>query len=136
MNLGFPFSTSPNMEDHLCLVEIFSTARNKRVGISYCLETSLDQDLEGVTKGFSLSEGFLFPRRESSRAGSSVWYECLTCTQEVGGSNPPQSTKHSECFTHAVCTAFSKASKASCSSGSSGFKLPKPSLILFDSISL
>ena len=26
------------------------------------------------------------------RAGSSVRYECLTCTQEVGGSNPPQST--------------------------------------------
>ncbi len=24
-------------------------------------------------------------------AGSSAWYECLTCTQEAGGSNPPQS---------------------------------------------
>jgi hypothetical protein len=25
-------------------------------------------------------------------AGSSVWYERLTCTQEDGGSNPPRST--------------------------------------------
>ena len=25
-------------------------------------------------------------------AGSSAWHERLTCTQEVGGSNPPQST--------------------------------------------
>ena len=27
------------------------------------------------------------------RAGSSAWNERLTCTQEVGGSNPPRSTK-------------------------------------------
>ena len=26
-------------------------------------------------------------------AGSSVWHERLTCTQEVGGSNPPRSTR-------------------------------------------
>ena len=33
---------------------------------------------------------------EKVRAGSSVWYERLTCTQEVGGSNPPQSTQNPE----------------------------------------
>ena len=30
---------------------------------------------------------------ETRWAGSSAWYECLTCTQEAGGSNPPQSTR-------------------------------------------
>ena len=31
-------------------------------------------------------------RKEVAWAGSSVWNERLTCTQEVGGSNPPRST--------------------------------------------
>jgi hypothetical protein len=30
--------------------------------------------------------------QKNVRAGSSVWYERLTCTQEAGGSNPPRST--------------------------------------------
>ncbi len=28
------------------------------------------------------------------RAGSSAWYECLTCTQEAAGSNPARSTSY------------------------------------------
>ena len=37
-------------------------------------------------------------RLDTSRAGSSAWNERLTCTQEVGGSNPPRSTKEKTCF--------------------------------------
>ena len=30
---------------------------------------------------------------QNKRAGSSVWDECLTCTQEAAGSNPARSTR-------------------------------------------
>ena len=71
--------------------DLLPLAREHGINLLKLLESSLIQILAPQTKGFSLSEGSLFPKRESSRAGSSVWYECLTCTQEVGGSNPPQS---------------------------------------------
>ena len=69
-----------------------SNTRDCGINISKLSENALIQALEPDTQRFSLSTGSLLGKRESVRAGSSVWYERLTCTQEAGGSNPPQST--------------------------------------------
>src|SRR3990170_314799 len=72
--------------------DLISKARDCGINISKLSENALIQALEPDTQRFSLSTGSLLVKRESVRAGSSVWYERLTCTQEAGGSNPPQST--------------------------------------------
>ena len=43
-------------------------------------------------QNLNIKEPLKNPRKPITRAGSSVWYERLICNQEVGGSNPPQST--------------------------------------------
>jgi hypothetical protein len=72
--------------------DLISKARDCGINISKLAENALIQTLEPNTQRFSLGIDSLFSKREGVRAGSSVWYERLTCTQEVGGSNPPQST--------------------------------------------
>ena len=49
------------------------------------------QNTQKMTKIEIHKSGFI--HQNILGAGSSAWYERLTCTQEVGGSNPPRSTK-------------------------------------------
>ncbi len=52
-------------------------------------------------EGNKLKLGFYHQRKEARLwADSSVWYECLTCTQEVAGSIPARSTT---CFNLVFC---------------------------------
>ena len=79
------------------------------------VQSNLSQKIEGIDPIGQenidpnlLNNGFIY---EKQRAGSSVWYECLTCTQEVGGSNPPQSTTTS-ITTVTFCLGMSSISAA------------------------
>ena len=58
--------------------------------------SGVDQNLKasGFSKGSKAGNGW---------AGSSVWNECLTCTQEAVGSNPARSTLISRCFAKTSC---------------------------------
>ena len=74
-------------------------ARKQGLNLSRICEEALNSILtymEAQNNENSKSESSKFLNRGSfqkeTRAGSSVWYERLTCTQEVGGSNPPRST--------------------------------------------
>ena len=74
-------------------------ARKHGLNLSRITEQALTSILDYLeTQNQTESSKFLSAGsflKESARAGSSVWYECLTCTQEVGGSNPPRSTENS-----------------------------------------
>ena len=76
---------------------LLTEARNRNLNLSRIFEEALTSILEYLTttENKTESSNISYPRffsERKSRAGSSVWYERLTCTQEVGGSNPPRST--------------------------------------------
>ena len=78
---------------------LIEEARKRNLNISRICEQALQSILEYIpNKNEAESSKYFLTRgsfQKETRAGSSVWYERLTCTQEVGGSNPPRSTSTS-----------------------------------------
>ena len=74
-------------------------ARKRNLNLSRIMEQALSSILDYIEtqnikpSSESLTEGSL--QRETSRAGSSVWHERRIRNAEVGGPNPPRSTKTS-----------------------------------------
>ena len=90
------FKTTVSLYLNRNLVE---KARKQGLNLSRICEEALNSILtymEAQNNETPQTESSKFLNRGSfqkeTRAGSSVWYERLTCTQEVGGSNPPRST--------------------------------------------
>ncbi len=74
-------------------VDLLKRARKHKLNISRISEQALLSILDYLesSKPINMSKCQSISQ-QPTRAGSSVWNECLTCTQEDAGSNPARST--------------------------------------------